>query len=105
MATYLYCYASGLAKFGSKVPLGAIIIDKRTKRQLEAEAKKIRKMRREWSKDSRKPYPPTPWKKSMRARMRLGYDGRNMLVPGIPEAKGERAKLAALKRFKKWAVK
>lgn len=102
--TYLYCYASGLAKFYHKVPDGALPIDHQTAAQRLREDAKIKAMTAAWNKDPRKPYPAQPWKESMRAKMRLGYDG-SMLVPGIPEAKDQREALDALQRFRAWAVK
>lgn len=104
--TYLYCYANGVAKFGHRVPDGAIGIDHRTAAQLAAEAKKIKKEKALFRKDPcNNRYPSLPWKASMSARLRHGYDGKTLLVPGIPEARDQGEAYEALKRFKEWAVK
>jgi hypothetical protein len=37
------------------------------------------------------------------ARARHAYDGKTLLVPGVPEADGEKAALAAVERWLDWA--
>lgn len=103
--TYLYCYANGVAKFGPRIPEGALPIDHRTKRQLAAEAVRLKKSRAAWAKGTAKSYPAARWKDSMTARLRLGYDGKTLLVPGIPEARDQGEAYEALRKFKAWAVK
>lgn len=70
-----YCYRSGQIKIGRKVPDGAIAI-------ISGPERRIRSL--------------------MWATSRLAYDNKTMLVPGIPEAKNDRAAETALRRFIKW---
>lgn len=70
-----YCYASGQIEFGRTVPEGAIEI-------MRGPARKVRKL--------------------IEARARHAYDGKTLLVPGVPEAPNEDAALAALIAFVKW---
>lgn len=52
--------------------------------------------------------PPVPrqlWRDRMTAKLRLAYDGKTMLVPGIPEAADQNEAYEALEKFKAWAVK
>jgi hypothetical protein len=102
--TYLYCWASGLAQFGDSVPDGAILIDSRTEKQLEAEAVEIAVMTKKANDDPEgNPMPRNSWKERMTARMRIGYKGE-MLVPGVPEAADQSEGVEALIKFIKWAV-
>lgn len=104
MRTYLYCYANGVAKFGKKIPKGALPIDSRTDKQIEAEKKKHKKQSADFAKGKGN-YPSAVWKDRMKARLRLGYDGKTLLVPGIPEAADQVEAYEALAKFKQWAVK
>jgi hypothetical protein len=70
-----YCYRSGQIMFGRTVPEGAIEVTR-------GPAKKLRKL--------------------ICAVARHAYDGKTLLVPGIPEAPNERQAEAALRRFKDW---
>lgn len=38
----------------------------------------------------------------MQAKARHAYDGKTLLVPGVPEAEDQTAGLEALKKFKGW---
>lgn len=95
--TFFYCYASGLAKFGKKVPDGAIEIDRQTKSQREAEARRMKKLDPILR--------PLSWKENLMVKCRLGYDGKTILIPGVPEAENQKEGLDALLKFKAWAVK
>ena len=68
-----YCFASGQIEFGQKVPAGALVITK-------APAKVLREV--------------------LAGLARRAYDGQTLLVPGVPEANTERAKLDALVAFR-----
>lgn len=104
--TFLYCYASGQAYFGYKVPKGAIVIDQRTQKEIKEEKKLAKAEGALWESDPNKnPLPRTIWRNRMTARMRMAYDGVTMLVPGLPEAKNDREREVALARFIAWAVK
>ena len=70
-----YCYRSGQIMFGRSVPEGAIKV-------AQGPAKKLRKM--------------------IAGVARRAYDGKTLLVPGIPEAKTENQAEAALRRFLDW---
>lgn len=96
-ATYFYCYANGVAKFGKKVPDGAIEIDRQTAKQREAEKARMKKIDPILR--------PLSWKESLMVKCRLSYDGKTALIPGIPEAENQREALNALTKFKAWAVK
>lgn len=95
--TYFYCYASGLAKFGKKVPDGAIEIDRQTAKQREAEKARLKKIDPILR--------PMTWKESLMVKCRLSYDGKKILIPGVPEAENQKEGLDALLKFKAWAVK
>lgn len=70
-----YCYRSGQIKFGRSVPTGAIQVAR-------GPAKKLRAM--------------------ISVTARHAYDGKTLLVPGIPEAETEREAESALRRFLDW---
>lgn len=106
MTTFCYCFASGQAYFGAKVPTGAIIIDKQTDHERAIELDRIEAEQRAYDADPQNnPYPRQGWKDSLTAKMRLSYDGKTMLVPGIPEAENQAAGLEALHKFLDWAVR
>jgi hypothetical protein len=70
-----YCWASGVLQFGRTLPDGAIEIARG---------------------------PARPLRKWMDPLARRAYDGKTLLVPGVPEARGGRARLSALCDFVKW---
>jgi hypothetical protein len=70
-----YCYASGEIQFGATVPNGAIAIASG---------------------------PAAPLRKHIAATARLAYDNETLLVPGVPEAEGQDAKLDALIAHMHW---
>ncbi len=70
-----YCWAGGVIGFGRKVPAGALEIARG---------------------------PAKPLRKWIDVMARHAYDGKTLLVPGIPEAPDERAALKALHQFIKW---
>lgn len=73
---HAYCYASGQIKFGRTVPTAALPI---------AEG------------------PPKALRSFISGVSRCAYDGKTLLVPGIPECQGDQvAALDALLRFTKW---
>ena len=65
-----WCYASGHIRFGSRVPIGALFI---------ASGPAVRKV--------------------VSVLARHAYDNKTLLVPGIPEAPDQAAKLVAWARF------
>lgn len=76
-----YCHAGGAIRFTSLkrplVPIGALPI-------LGGEPKKLRAL--------------------VVATARHAYDGKTLLVPGIPEADNQSAKLDALFRYRDWLM-
>lgn len=70
-----YCYRSGQIMFGRSVPEGAIKV-------AQGPAKKLREM--------------------ITCVARHAYDGKTLLVPGIPEAETEQDAENALRRFLDW---
>lgn len=70
-----YCYRSGQIQFGRSLPEGAIKV-------AEGPSKKLRAM--------------------IGVTSRHAYDGKTLLVPGIPEAETEKEAEAALRRFLDW---
>lgn len=70
-----YCYRSGQIMFGRSVPKGAIKV-------AQGPAKALRKM--------------------ICATARHAYDGKTLLVPGVPEARTEKLAGDALERFIDW---
>lgn len=79
MTNFAFCYASGEIGFGTKLPSGALPIatgDNKT-------------VLRDW----------------IEGVARHAYDGKTLLVPGIPEAPDQSHALDALKRFTKWLDK
>ncbi len=72
MITRAYCYASGQIGFARSVPAGAIQIAMGS---------------------------PTRLRKAVSAVARLAYDGKTLLVPGVPEAPNQRVAGDALARF------
>lgn len=73
-----YCWSSGLIDFGRTLPDGALPIARGPARAL-------------------RPF--------IQVTARHGYDGKTMLVPGVPEAENESAKLDALLAHVKWLAK
>ena len=67
-----YCYASGVIKFGKKVPDGTLPI-------VQGKNTRIRRL--------------------VEVLSRHAYDGKTFLVPGIPEAECEKERLDALQAF------
>lgn len=104
--TFLYCYASGVARFGRSVPAGAMVIDSQTDEERDAE-KMLLKAQAKLHKINHRKYefPGTPWKRRMAVKMRLAYDGKTLLVPGVPEAETQAEKYKALQKFRRWAIK
>lgn len=70
-----YCWQTGVIGFGPRVPKGAILIMGGSGQKFKAE---------------------------ITVMARHAYDGITLLVPGIPEADGEEAKLDALDKFIDW---
>lgn len=70
-----YAWRTGQIEFGRKVPPGALPI-------AEAPAKKLRR--------------------EIDVAARHAYDGKTLLVPGVPEAKHGAAALKALMAFRNW---
>ncbi|MDO8414167.1 MAG: host nuclease inhibitor protein [Gallionellaceae bacterium] len=70
-----YCYRSGQIRFGRSLPEGAIKV-------AEGPSKKLRAM--------------------ICVTSRHAYDGKTLLVPGIPEAETEKEAEDALRRFLNW---
>ena len=76
---FAFCYASGQIGFGTAIPQGALPI---------AKGDDDRKLR-DW----------------IEGVCRHSYDGKTLLVPGIPEAPNQSKALDALKRFTGWLNK
>lgn len=72
MKRIAFCYASGLLRFGARLPKGAIAL---CRCDSEAEQEKVI------------------------ALARTAYDNKNLLVPGVPEADNHREGLEAVFRF------
>jgi len=72
---YAFCYRSGQIHFGRKVPDGAIAM-------ASGPARKVRDF--------------------FCGVSRHAYDGKTLLVPGIPEAEGDDEAESALRRFVDW---
>ncbi|MGA7438608.1 MAG: host nuclease inhibitor protein [Luteibacter sp.] len=70
-----YCYATGVICFGTKVPKGALAIASG---------------------------PELPLRDHIAATARLAYDNKTLLVPGVPEAEAQDAKLDALIAHMHW---
>jgi len=70
-----YCYRSGEIMFGPSLPAGAIQL-------ISGKSADVRKI--------------------IEPAARLAYDGRTLLVPGIPEAGTDDEALYALERFQAW---
>jgi hypothetical protein len=68
-----YCYRPGRIRFGQRCPKGAIVIATGPRRLL---------------------------REAIEPLARLAYDGRSLLVPGVPEADDERAAALALALFR-----
>jgi hypothetical protein len=73
--TFAYCYRTGLVEFGNTVPEGALPID-------EGKGKK--------------------WREGIEVKCRRTYDGKQYLVPGVPEADSDEEAHDAYTRFCKW---
>lgn len=67
-----FCYASGRIEFGHHLPDGALPIAR-------GQSRKLREL--------------------ISAHARHGYDGKTLLVPGVPEASGPTAAMHALGRW------
>ena len=77
---FAYCYPNGVIKFRSAklgLPKGALPI-------VRGPGKIVRE--------------------EISSKARHGYDGKTLLVPGVPEAPDQLAGVEALKRFNDWAV-
>lgn len=72
---YAFCYASGHIDFGTQIPKGCLPIANGPRAKLI---------------------------EFMDGVARHDYDGKTLLVPGIPEAPNDTAKLDALQRFTAW---
>lgn len=70
-----HCDAGGVIKFGTKVPRGHLLITR-------GPDKEVRDL--------------------MSRVARLAYDGKTLLVPGVPEAPDQDAGIDALIKFKTW---
>lgn len=75
--TYAFCWRSGKIEFGSKVPGGARPLGRGDKAFCDR----------------------------VEAHARLAYDGKTLLVPGVPEAATNDDALLAVRLFIKWAIK
>ena len=75
---HAYCYRSGQIAIGRIVPDGALPIASGSESTL---------------------------RRAMRATARHAYDGKTLLVPGLPEARNDTAALTALRGFIAWATK
>lgn len=73
-----YCYATGQIQFGTVTPRGCIRI-------ATGDDKPLRDL--------------------IEGTARLAYDNRTLLVPGVPEAPNETAKIRALHRYVRWITK
>lgn len=73
-----YCYRNGVIKFGKTEPKGALEISRGSGKT---------------------------WKAKISARARLHFDGKTLLVPGIPEAKNNKEAIDALLKFTKFVNK
>lgn len=73
-----YCWASGHIDFGRRVPDGALPIAR-------GPSKKLRDF--------------------VEVRSRHAYDGKTLLVPGLPEAANQVVALNALRRWLRWCRK
>lgn len=73
MAHFAYCWRGGVIEFGPRVPKGARQLDRGTEQSVRRRVEPL---------------------------ARHGYDGRTLLVPGIPEAETDVAAHEAYKRFK-----
>jgi hypothetical protein len=94
MTTFLYCFKTGEAYFGPKVPHGAIMITKQTDYEAQVE--------REIISNAPDPADVLTWRERMTARLRHGYEPGVLLVPGIPEATSDKEAMNALVKFTKW---
>lgn len=72
---HAYCFASGHIEFSTRIPEGALPIANGPERELR---------------DFISPL------------ARHAYDNETLLVPGVPEAEDQEAKLDALKKFVRW---
>lgn len=72
---FAYCWATGRIDFGKVVPEGAIEMARGTSRRVRREIART---------------------------ARLAYDGKTLLVPGIPEAESSNAAVDALGRHLVW---
>ncbi len=78
MISYAYCWRSGEISVGKKRPEGTLPIAHG---------------------------PATTLRRALTARARHAYDGRTLLVPGIPEAPDDGEALLALRRFARFVTK
>lgn len=74
MAHFAYCWRGGVIEFGPRVPGGALPVDRGTERSVRRRVEPL---------------------------ARHAYDGRTLLVPGIPEAESDVAAYEAYQRFKR----
>lgn len=75
---FAYCWRSGVVEFGKELPAGAIAITRGA---------------------------GIVWREWVAIKCRLAYDGKTLLVPGIPEAEDDEAAFTALKKFCDWIEK
>ncbi|MFC5421447.1 hypothetical protein ACFPOB_17960 [Bosea eneae] len=69
-----YCWRGGVIEFGRRIPEGALPVDQGSERSVRRRVEPL---------------------------ARHAYDGKTLLVPGIPEAEDDDAALAAYERFKR----
>lgn len=75
MALYrAFCWRGGVIEFGHRIPDGALPVDHGTERSVRRRVEPL---------------------------ARHAYDGKTLLVPGIPEAEDDDAALAAYERFRR----
>lgn len=73
MAFFAYCWRGGIIEFGPRIPDGALPVDRGTEGSVRRRVEPL---------------------------ARRAYNGRDLLVPGIPEAQSDAAALEAYQRFK-----
>lgn len=74
MAHFAYCWRGGVIEFGPRIPDGALPVDRGTEHSVRRRVEPL---------------------------ARHAYDGKTLLVPGIPEAGDDDTALAAYERFKR----
>lgn len=72
---YAYCWRGGQIEIGARIPDGALPPIRGRRRDVE---------------------------RTICARSRHAYDGKTLLVPGVPEAIDDDAALSAWRQFREW---